>query len=231
MDLPSIHNFAWYAIKHSIDPGVDLSRAKDAVFPATRKLWRFLVSTTLYSIWIDRLRFLEDATLPQEVHNARAKIQFRRALTRFQNSTYQPDMGEDGLLFTRVRSTLADTLLCSSDSPPLQALTLDNLSGVFYLLLFDGGSRGNPGSGGAGSVIVQLHIQTHAACFLWVSRMAFDSVHTTNNVAEYWGLVHGLRQAKASGYSPLHVVGDSAIVLSQLRTHHPPRKPHLAMLF
>ena len=42
--------------------------------------------------------------------------------------------------------------------------------------------------------------------------------------------MHGLRQTKASGYSPLHVVGNSAIVLSQLRTHHPPRKPHLALL-
>ena len=28
----------------------------------------------------------------------------------------------------------------------------------------------------------------------------------------------------------MHVVVDSGIVLSQLRTHHPPRKPHLALL-
>ena len=97
--------------------------------------------------------------------------------------------------------------------------------------MVDGGSRGNRGPGGAGSVIVQLHIQTHAACVLWVSSLAYDSVNTTNNVAEYWELVHGLRQAKASGYSPLHVVGDSAIVILQLHTHHPPRKPHLALSF
>ena len=53
---------------------------------------------------------------------------------------------------------------------------------------------------------------------------------TTNNAAEYWGLVHGLRQAKASRYAPSHVIGDSATVLSQLRTHHPPRKPSLRPL-
>ena len=53
----------------------------------------------------------------------------------------------------------------------------------------------------------------------------------TNNVGEYWGLVHGLRQAKASGYSPMHVVGDSAIVLFQLQIYHPSRKPYLALLF
>ena len=34
VDLPIILN----AIENAIDPGVDLSRAKDAVFPATRKL-------------------------------------------------------------------------------------------------------------------------------------------------------------------------------------------------
>ena len=131
MDLPSIPKFAWDAIKNAIDPGVDVSRAQDAVFPATRELWRFFVCTKLYSIWIDRFRRLEDATLPQEVHNARANTQFQRAVTRFQNLTFQPDMGEDGFLFARVRSTLADTLLCSSDSPPLQLLPLDHLSGVY----------------------------------------------------------------------------------------------------
>ena len=73
-------------------------------------------------------------------------------------------MEEEGLLFAQVRSALADTLLCSSDSPPLRALPLDNLSGVLYLLFFDGGSRGNTGPGEAGSVIVQLHIQTHTTC-------------------------------------------------------------------
>ena len=77
------------------------------------------------------LRRLEDLSLPQEVHNTRAKTQFRRAVTRFRNSIYQPDMGEDGLLFARVRSTLADTLLCSSDSPPLRTLPFDNFSGHF----------------------------------------------------------------------------------------------------
>ena len=49
-DLPSIPNSAWDDIMHTIDPGVDLSRANDAVFPATRELWPFLVSTTLHSM-------------------------------------------------------------------------------------------------------------------------------------------------------------------------------------
>lgn len=61
--------------------------------------------------------------------------------------------------------------------------------------------------------------------------MAYGNAATTNNVAEYNGLVNGLRQAKEGGYKPLHVVGDSAMVLSQLRTYRPPRKPNLALLY
>ena len=126
--------------------------------------------------------------MPPEVHNTSVKTQFRRAVTRFRNLTYQPDMGKDKLLSARVRSMLADTHLCSSDSPPLRASPLDNLSGIFYLLFFDGGSRRNSGPGGARFVIVQFHIQTHAACVLWVSSMAYDSANATNNVAEYGDL-------------------------------------------
>ena len=127
MDLPRIPKFAWDAIKHDIDPDVDSSRAKDAVFPATRGLWRFLVSTTLHSIWIERLCRLKDSSLSGDVHSAIAKTQFRRAVTRFRNSTYQSDIWKDGILFARVQSALADTLICSSDSPALRASPLDNL--------------------------------------------------------------------------------------------------------
>ena len=59
MDLPRIPKFAWDAIRHVIDPDVDLSRAKDAVSPATHELWCFLDSTTIHSIGIERLRRLE----------------------------------------------------------------------------------------------------------------------------------------------------------------------------
>uniref|UniRef100_M4BJD5 RNase H type-1 domain-containing protein n=1 Tax=Hyaloperonospora arabidopsidis (strain Emoy2) TaxID=559515 RepID=M4BJD5_HYAAE len=78
--------------------------------------------------------------------------------------------------------------------------------------------------GGAGSVIARLYISTHAACVLWVSYVAYGSTDTTNNVAEYWGLVHGFRQVQASDYSPLHVTGDSALAFPQLRMCYPSRR-------
>lgn len=45
--------------------------------------------------------------------------------------------------------------------------------------------------------------------------MAYGSAKTTNNIAEYMGLLHGLRQAKKMALRPLHVVGDSLMIIEQ----------------
>ena len=34
-------------------------KAQVAVFPAARELWRFVVSATLHTIWVERLRCME----------------------------------------------------------------------------------------------------------------------------------------------------------------------------
>ena len=97
-------------------------------------------------------------------------------------------MNKDGDLFARVRSALADTLLCVEEPPAMQMLPIRRFPGMIFLLFFDGGSQGNPGPGGSGSVIVLLNIATLAACVLWVSSMAYSAADITNNTAEYWGL-------------------------------------------
>ena len=80
-----------------------------------------------------------------------------------------------------------------------------------YLLFFDGGSRGNPGPGGAGSVIVWHNTDIPAAELRWAASISYGSTTTMNNTAEYRDLVHGLRCATSEGYTPLHVIEDSAM--------------------
>ena len=126
----------------------------------------------------------------------------------------------------QVRSALADTLLLHDEPVPLRPIRPVDQSGVLYLLFFDGRSRENPGPGGSGSVIVKVHAPTDTACIVWVASMAYGDPTTTNNFAEYQGLVHGLRCAKEGVLLPLHVVGYSALVLSQLRTYRSPRNPN-----
>uniref|UniRef100_K3WFL3 RNase H type-1 domain-containing protein n=1 Tax=Globisporangium ultimum (strain ATCC 200006 / CBS 805.95 / DAOM BR144) TaxID=431595 RepID=K3WFL3_GLOUD len=77
--------------------------------------------------------------------------------------------------------------------------------------------------------------------------MAYGNPRTTNNVAEYMGLIRGLRYAKQHSCEPLHIVGDSAMIIrqqlghhspnnsatiiSQQRRHRPPKNPRLARLY
>ena len=75
-------------------------------------------------------------------------------------------------------------------------------------IMFDGGSRGNPGVAGAGTWVqlegVSYHIRT------------FVGPHATNNQAEYTGLLSGLLFLQTD-CCELLVQGDSKLVTEQLR--------------
>ena len=85
-------------------------------------------------------------------------------------------------------------------------------------LYADGGSRGNPGPAAAGAVLYadDGEVLDEIGTFLGV---------TTNNVAEWTGLLDGLKAALARGVSELTVRLDSELVVKQLsgayRVKHP----------
>ena len=54
---------------------------------------------------------------------------------------------------------------------------------------------------------------------------------TNNNQAEYHGLLTGLRAAAAHRWPNLEVVGDSALILRQMRDHRPPKNARLLCLY
>ncbi|KAF1323740.1 reverse transcriptase, partial [Globisporangium splendens] len=133
----------------------------------------------------------------------------------------------DGHTVAAVLKAYVDCFLSQTDAIPL---TPSDTRGV-YLLFFDGGSRGNPGPGGTGSIIVRVHKDSHTASLIWAASMAYSRKDTTNNFAEYWGLIHGLREAQRSHFEPLYVIGDSALIISQQRMHRSPRQHRLARLY
>lgn len=53
----------------------------------------------------------------------------------------------------------------------------------------------------------------------------------TNNIAEWTALLEGLRLAKARGCRELEVIGDSELVIKQMRGEYRVRKEHLKPLF
>jgi probable phosphoglycerate mutase len=93
-----------------------------------------------------------------------------------------------------------------------------------FIVEADGGSRGNPGPAGYGSVVIDAttgETLAEAAEYIGIA---------TNNVAEYRGLIAGLRAAHALDPSArIHVRMDSKLVVEQMsgrwKIKHPDMKP------
>jgi ribonuclease HI len=90
-------------------------------------------------------------------------------------------------------------------------------------LFTDGAARGNPGPAGAGAVIINPdgHIVAKVGKFLG---------EETNNVAEYMGLIIGLKRAKAMGIKELDVLADSELMVRQLNGDYAVKAEHLKPL-
>ena len=82
-----------------------------------------------------------------------------------------------------------------------------------YIMYFDGCSKGNPGESGAGAVIYKNNQE------LWCHSV-FVGEKTTNNIAEYTGLLIGLSQAVKLGIKTLYVKGDSLLVIQQMKNEY-----------
>ncbi|MFF9812475.1 bifunctional RNase H/acid phosphatase [Streptomyces sp. NPDC014006] len=93
-----------------------------------------------------------------------------------------------------------------------------------FIVEADGGSRGNPGPAGYGSVV-----RDAASGQTLAERAEYIGV-ATNNVAEYRGLVAGLRAAhELDASASVHVRMDSKLVIEQMsgrwKIKHPSMKP------
>jgi ribonuclease HI len=73
----------------------------------------------------------------------------------------------------------------------------------------DGGARGNPGPAAAGAVISTPDGEV-------LDEVSETLGIATNNVAEYRGLLLGLRRARALGASEVDIYNDSELVARQL---------------
>lgn len=94
-----------------------------------------------------------------------------------------------------------------------------------YLLRFDGGSRGNPGIAGAGMVLYDDQGQE-----IWCG-WKFHHEAATNNLAEYLGLLYGIKCAKSFGIKKLIVEGDSQLIVRQLTGKYQCREESLKKFF
>ncbi len=87
----------------------------------------------------------------------------------------------------------------------------------------DGAARGNPGPAGAGAVLTDSAGNVIARLGRYLGRQ-------TNNVAEYEGLLLGLKHARELGYREVEVRADSQLLIRQLKGEYAVRHAGLKPL-
>ena len=97
------------------------------------------------------------------------------------------------------------------------------MSGEFTLYA-DGGARGNPGPAGAGAVLLDQDGNEVEAFSSYLGE-------TTNNQAEYQGLIMGLEGAIKHKVASLTVRLDSELVVRQMNGQYKVKNPGLKPLF
>ena len=88
----------------------------------------------------------------------------------------------------------------------------------------DGGARGNPGPAAYGVVIRDGRGEV-------VARLKKYIGQSTNNVAEYFGLIAALDYAQTHGVRALRVESDSELMVKQMRGQYKVKSPELKPLF
>jgi ribonuclease HI len=87
----------------------------------------------------------------------------------------------------------------------------------------DGCSRSNPGPSGLGVVFMFDGVNIGSVCHYLGE--------ATNNIAEYQGLIYGLRAAKEKGYEEISIFMDSLLVVNQIKGKYQVRAEHLRPLY
>ena len=96
--------------------------------------------------------------------------------------------------------------------------------GIGTLILYiDGASRGNPGRAGAGALITNEEGKRMVEMSRYLGQK-------TNNEAEYWALLLGLREAKRVGGKAIRVFTDSELVERQVKGLYRVKHPNLRSL-
>lgn len=115
------------------------------------------------------------------------------------------------------------TLPLWDDEPAIPETTQNTVAKVL-IVEADGGSRGNPGLAAAGAVVIDPNtgrvIQTIGK-FLGTA---------TNNVAEYHGLIAGVKAALAAGASEVQIKMDSKLVVEQMSGRWKIKHPDMQLL-
>jgi len=114
--------------------------------------------------------------------------------------------------------------LFADASPESNIANAPTAATAAYRANIDGGSRGNPGPASYGVVIRDPRGQVVAKLKKYIGR-------STNNVAEYYGLIAALDYAQQHSIRALRIESDSELLVRQMRGQYKVKSPELRPLY
>lgn len=123
-------------------------------------------------------------------------------------------------MFKRTQGNRGAGLFSDSSSDPHTSTPTT----AAYRANIDGGSRGNPGPASYGVVIRDPRGEIVAKLKKYIGR-------STNNVAEYYGLIAALDYAQQHGIRALQVQSDSELLVRQMLGQYKVKSPELRPLY
>ena len=207
----------------------ELDAAASKIYSVLNQLWRLHVTLAFQGLWAWRLRKIHDgcklgvAFLCAQVHAAfRRRIPIHVAAVTL--GTRDPKARWITALVTQaLGAALTDGSLADRLPAPPPAVDC-------HVLLFDGGSRGNPGSGGFGAILLRIAPGV-APAVLWARAGFLPARSTTNNQAELQGLLAGLTQLAELRPAQTAIIGDSQLILNAMRHRRPLKHPGLERVY
>jgi len=121
-------------------------------------------------------------------------------------------------------STNREGGLFADAGPESNAANAPTAATAAYRANIDGGSRGNPGPASYGVVIRDPRGQVVAKLKKYIGR-------STNNVAEYYGLIAALDYAQQHSIRALRIESDSELLVRQMRGQYKVKSPELRPLY
>ncbi|KAF1328105.1 reverse transcriptase, partial [Globisporangium splendens] len=155
LDLPDTPRHAWTSIKrHIIGHKFSNEHLQDHLYSVAHTLWRYVSASLIQSIWCAHLRRMDSDPIESTAEMAIMMTRLEAGMGNLTRLAEAQAGDSDGHTVAAVLKAYVDCFLSQTDAIPL---TQSDTRGV-YLLFFDGGSRGNPGPGGTGSIITSRRL-------------------------------------------------------------------------
>ncbi|GMF24421.1 unnamed protein product [Phytophthora lilii] len=196
----------------------------DFIFDVANDMWALGRAVTMSYIW---RWHVEQAYL-----DGRPKATVHEAVLRWKeavlNAWYRYNLGHFPLTMrTAAADRVANYIMIKWNAFITTHPTSDSFEPI-RVGFFDGGSRGNPGPGGSGSVVVEMTGTAQPPEVVWAAA-TLGSRSTTNNVVEFVGLHSLLKRAAEMHWKNLHVVGDSQMVVGLMRRRKAPKSKKMRL--